>query len=187
MRRARCPKEEWPPLTCNLWRRTGNIANRTTAYSMRANTEMSSGNREARTTEADMAAFMESTDVRLGRPRVNRPRNDIIAALSPLSGVDLRARGAVVRNEGIENEQARSECPDRIRGRGRRQRLHHRRQRKQRQERQYRRLDRLRIWRKRPSEQQERGGEGATGARFVGFRAWRNLVASCISTTCQRR
>ena len=52
-------------LTCNLWRRTGNIANRTTADNMRANTEMSSGNREARTTDADMAAFMESTEVSL--------------------------------------------------------------------------------------------------------------------------
>ena len=53
-------------LTCNRWRRTGNIANRTTEYNMRANTEMSSGNRDASTTDADMAALIESTDVRLG-------------------------------------------------------------------------------------------------------------------------
>ena len=128
-------------LTCNLWRRTGNIAKRTTAYSMRANTEMSSGNREARTTDADMAAFIESTDVRLhdqSQNPVSGPRNNIIPALSPLSSVNVRARGAVVRDQSVEDEQARRKCPDRIRGRGRRQRLHHRRQRKQRQERQYR-------------------------------------------------
>jgi hypothetical protein len=52
-------------LTCNRWRRTGNIANRTMAYNMRANTEMSSGNRDPSTTDAHMAALMESTDVRL--------------------------------------------------------------------------------------------------------------------------
>ena len=56
-------------LTCNRWRRTGNIANRTTAYNIRANTEMSSGNRDASTTDADMAALMENTDVRLGDQR----------------------------------------------------------------------------------------------------------------------
>ena len=52
-------------LTCNRWRRTGNIANNTTAYNIRENTEMSSGNRDASTTDADMAALIESTDVRL--------------------------------------------------------------------------------------------------------------------------
>lgn len=59
-------------LTCNRWRRTGNIANWTTAYNIRANTEMSSGNRDARTTDADMAALIESTDVRLEDRRSER-------------------------------------------------------------------------------------------------------------------
>jgi hypothetical protein len=53
------------PLTCNRCRSTGNIANSTTAHNIKANTEMSSGNREASTTEADNAALIESTDVRL--------------------------------------------------------------------------------------------------------------------------
>jgi len=35
------------------------------AYNMRANTEMSSGNRDPSTTDAEMAALMESTDVSL--------------------------------------------------------------------------------------------------------------------------
>ena len=40
---------------------------------MSANTEMSSGRREARTTEADIAAFMDKTDVNLEIvPRFNR-------------------------------------------------------------------------------------------------------------------
>lgn len=71
-----------------------------------------------------------------------------MAAVAPFSGVNLWARRAVVRNQRIEDEQARSKGPDRIRGRGRCQRLHHRRQRQQRQERQYGRFHRLCIWRR---------------------------------------
>lgn len=56
-------------LTCNRWRRTGNIANSTTANSMSENTEMSSGNRDASTTDADVAALIERTDVRLEMER----------------------------------------------------------------------------------------------------------------------
>ena len=69
-----------------------------------------------------------------------------MTAAAPFSGVNLWARGAIVRNQSIENEQARSKCPDRIRGRGRRQRLHHRGQGQQRQERQYRRFNGLCIY-----------------------------------------
>ena len=70
-----------------------------------------------------------------------------MTASAPFSGVDLWAQGAVVRNQSIENEQARSQCPYRIRGRGRRQRLHYRGQGQQRQERQYRRFNGLCIYR----------------------------------------
>lgn len=110
------------------------------AYNMRANTEMSSGNRDPSTTDADMAALMESTDVSLddqqSKPCFGSWEQHNVH--TPFSAVNLRARRAVVRNQSIENEQARSECPDRIRGCGRRQRLHYRGQRQQRQERQYR-------------------------------------------------
>lgn len=102
---------------------------------------MSSGNRDARTTDADMAALMESTDVSLDDRQsigLDLGPYNIRTTSAPFSGVNLWARGAVVRNQSIENEQARSECPDRIRGCGRRQRLHHRGQGQQRQERQYR-------------------------------------------------
>jgi len=153
-------------LTCNRWRRTGNIANRTTAYNMRANTEMSSGNRDASTTDADMAALMESTDVRLQDQQSNKNKktcpghtgNDIMNRSAPFSGVDLWARRAVVRNHSIENEQARRKCPDRIRRRGRRQRLHHWGQRQQRQERQYRRFNGLCIYRRLSTSIFWRGG-----------------------------
>ena len=50
----------------------GNIANRTTAYNIRANTEMSSGNLDASTTDADTAALIESTDVRLNGQQSTR-------------------------------------------------------------------------------------------------------------------
>jgi len=62
-------------LTCNRWRRTGNIANNTTAYNIRANTEMSSGNRDASTTDADMAALIESIDVRLDDQQSERKKS----------------------------------------------------------------------------------------------------------------
>src|SRR5258708_39216746 len=70
-------------LTCNRWRRTGNIANKTTANSMRENTEISSGNRDASTTDADVAALIESTDVRLynGENDASGPGNNILTFL----------------------------------------------------------------------------------------------------------
>lgn len=43
----------------------GERANICTANSTRANTDKSESNRDARTTLADMAAFIESTEVRL--------------------------------------------------------------------------------------------------------------------------
>ena len=95
-------------LTCNRWRRMGNIANRTTAYNMRANTEMSSGNLDASTTDADIAALIESTDVRLERSSVKMmPRaliKEIMTTAAPFSGVNLWTGGAVVRNQRVEDE-----------------------------------------------------------------------------------
>jgi hypothetical protein len=46
-------------------RRIGNRANDWTAYRVNANTAKSLGNREASTTEADIAAFMERTEISL--------------------------------------------------------------------------------------------------------------------------
>lgn len=52
-------------LTSNRALKIGRSANTCIENNMRANTEMSSCKRDARTTEADMAAFMDRTDVNL--------------------------------------------------------------------------------------------------------------------------
>jgi len=54
-------------VTCRRFRNIGNKAKVCTENKMRANTARSSDNREARTTDEDMAAFSDSTDVSLSR------------------------------------------------------------------------------------------------------------------------
>jgi hypothetical protein len=54
-------------VTWRRWRRTGNRAKTMTEKSVRAKTEMSSGRRDASTTDAETAAFIEITDVNLRR------------------------------------------------------------------------------------------------------------------------
>lgn len=51
--------------TCRRRRKRGNITKDCTENRIRAKTEMSLCKRDARTTEDEMAAFMDSTDVNL--------------------------------------------------------------------------------------------------------------------------
>lgn len=53
------------PHTCKRRRNIGNNANNCTAKSTRANTDRSSDNLEANTTEEEIAAFIERMDVNL--------------------------------------------------------------------------------------------------------------------------
>ena len=52
-------------LTCMRRRNIGKSANDCTENKINPNTDRSSGNREARTTEDDIAAFMDKTEVSL--------------------------------------------------------------------------------------------------------------------------
>ena len=51
--------------TCKRWRKVGNNANACTEKRVRANTPTSVVKRDAKTTDADTAAFMDKTDVKL--------------------------------------------------------------------------------------------------------------------------
>ena len=53
--------------TCRRRRSKGNSANASMENSMSANTEMSSTSRDANTTEAEIAAFTDMTDVNLAK------------------------------------------------------------------------------------------------------------------------
>lgn len=67
----------------------GNRANSCTAKSTREKTDKSSGKREARTTEDDIAAFMDKTDVSLLACENESVTQELIANLSWVYGPDF--------------------------------------------------------------------------------------------------
>lgn len=95
----------------------GNNANASTENSISANTARSSCSREARTTAAEMAALIDSTDVNLFL-RINAsPRGKKKKECAPLA-LD---RGGVVRvvgKSGVHQKEGRCERPDRVGRRG---------------------------------------------------------------------
>lgn len=62
--------------TCRRWRSMGNSAKAWTANKIRAKTAKSSDRREARTTEDEIAAFIDRTDVSL-KDKIKKKANSI--------------------------------------------------------------------------------------------------------------
>lgn len=78
-------------------RSIGKSANVCTEKRIRPKTAMSSDNLEASTTEEDIAAFMESTEVNLNEPTEYPAACDIPAVNVPLTAVALWPQGGIVR------------------------------------------------------------------------------------------
>lgn len=133
--------------TCRRTRMIGNSAKDCTENRVSANTDTFVESRDARTTDAEIAAFIERTEVSLGQGNsgsYQSPRG-IEASLPFLVPVGL-SRRAIIGQQRVQNEQACRECPNRVRRRGCSEGSQHRRKCDQGQEHEERRFDSFRSF-----------------------------------------